>query len=223
MQIRLNTLIKREAERIIEVNERGVPVEMSVAAAVLKSLTVKAVKGQVSAQRLFLEAVNAAETMELAEKQEAFRTAVHYKQKTYAAIREADANGDPEPQILPHPDDISVNERTLEVLVHGPKDDGEKKEWDLLWADMEASLEAVEDRREKLTGLVGDSERAPILLEIEAGLFVFKSKALDIMRRWKLPAGRLVDDCRLQAQLDMYVAEGTNPASPFTSNTGDTT
>ncbi len=138
MQTKLNKLVLQEAYRKIEINERGTPIQMSVAGAVIRSVGIKAAKGHVGAQRLFLEVTNTAESMDLHERQEKFRAAVQYKRAKYAAIAQAKANGQPEPAFLLDPGDVVVNEHTLDVFIHGPKDDGEKREWDLLWEEMRA-------------------------------------------------------------------------------------
>lgn len=215
MQTRLNKLIQQEAYREIEINDRGVPVQLPMIGAVVKALGIKAAKGHIGAQRLFLEIANTAETMELHEKQDAFRTAVHYKQRAYAQIVQAKAAGEPVPVILPDPDDVVVDERTLSIFIHGPKDDGEKREWDQLWGELARCYETVELNRERLSSATDPAERGKIEFEVEVGLYIFKMRALGIMHRWRLPGARLVDDRALQAQLDVFVMEGTQPVSPF--------
>ena len=63
---RIRSLLLEEAYRPIKVNENGTEITMPMAQAVIRSLTVAAVKGDARAQAMFLKAVSASEEEEAA-------------------------------------------------------------------------------------------------------------------------------------------------------------
>jgi len=65
----------------------------------------------------------------------------------HAKIRNAVAQGQPVPDLLPHPDDIELNLSTGDVVFHGPVNADDKSEWDRLWGLKEGYLAGAEKFR----------------------------------------------------------------------------
>lgn len=85
-----------------------------------------------------------------------YATAVEYKTGWEDAIQQARERELPEPQPIPHPDDVIINARTAEVHYCGPITPEEKKRWD-------RALEFRDDQQREVTYLANsyrDAARA---------------------------------------------------------------
>ena len=100
--------------------------------AVFRSLGVSALKGNRLAQATMAELVRGIEEEDRRLRVDHYATAVEYKSGWEQAIEQARERGLPEPQPLPHPDDVIINTRTAEVHYAGPMTPEEKKRWDRL-------------------------------------------------------------------------------------------
>lgn len=127
-----NRMLLEEAYRTITVREGEKTIELPVIKAVFRSLGVSAMKGNRLAQSTMAELVRGIEDEDRKLRVDHFATAVEHKWNWEQAIERARERGLPEPQPLPHPDDVIINTRTAEVHYEGPITPEEKKRWDRL-------------------------------------------------------------------------------------------
>lgn len=147
---RLKSIVLDEAYREIEITEKGDPVRIPMAQAVVRSLGVQAAKGKIGAQRLFIETVATVEQIERREKEELFTLASDYKKRKLKEIEQAKAAGIEIPLVLPHPDDIELNLSTAEVIYHGPVGEDDLAIWNQWWAEKSQHETEIEQWREAL-------------------------------------------------------------------------
>ena len=125
-----NQMLLEEAYRTISVREGDQIVELPVIKAVFRSLGVSAMKGNRLAQATMAELVRSIEEEDRLLRSSLFETACEYKIGWQQAFEHARKNGLPEPDVVPHPDDIVLDMRRAEVRYEGPMTPEEKKKWD---------------------------------------------------------------------------------------------
>lgn len=116
-----NSQFEQEIYRLLQLHENGKPVELPASQALLRSMVATALKGNRLAQKQLYELLKA-------EEQKAFEQTIkqysHYadlKAKHEAIIAKARAQGLPEPELYPHPDDILLDPTTAKVKIIGPR------------------------------------------------------------------------------------------------------
>ena len=119
-----------EAYRVVTVREGDRTFKLPAVQAVIRSISVKAMKGDRHAQRQFAEMVQAAEAADRKLRNEHLETAIQYKRDWEEAIQAVRQRGLPEPTPLPHPDDVIVDLTKGEIVYAGPRTTEEKREWD---------------------------------------------------------------------------------------------
>jgi len=129
--------------REVEVRGAHGPETLSMLEAAMRSLTVKAAKGDVPAQKAVLALSRAVDAEETAERERQYEFWKDYKARKWEEIRQYHLAGQPEPQILPHPDDVVIDQHTGEIIIRGPANAQQKEEWDRLWAGKEAQEEEL--------------------------------------------------------------------------------
>ena len=125
-----NQLLMQEAYRPVVLREGDKLIELPAIQAVFRAMGVSAMKGNRHAQRMIAELVQQVETADRTTRSEYFQTLVEYKTNAERELAQARAKGLPDPEILPHPDDIFIDPRTGEAQVNGPMTEHEKAEWD---------------------------------------------------------------------------------------------
>ena len=136
-------LLRAEAERMIPVREGDRTYSITTTEGVMRALARNAMKGGVMAQRTYLT-LQQAEDLRLAAEQEArFKFWDEYIDRKRALIAEAVDRGEEPPEIVPHPDDIKLEYRTMEVGFLGPMDDKEAKACRLNRARLELFYELM--------------------------------------------------------------------------------
>lgn len=148
-----NRMLLEEAYRTISVREGEKTIELPVIKAVFRSLGVSAMKGNRLAQSTMAELVQGIEEEDRKLRVEHYATAVEYKFGWEGAIKRARELGLPEPEPLPHPDDVIINARTAEIHYAGPMTPEEKRRWDNL-------LEFRDEQQEEVSRLAQDYRRA---------------------------------------------------------------
>lgn len=113
--------LKIEAYRPVTIREGDKIIELPAIQAVFRSIGVSAMKGNRFAQRTMAELVSNMEAEHYRLRMEHFGTAIDYKRDWKEAIERCRREGRPEPQPIPHPDDIIVNPKTAEVEILGPQ------------------------------------------------------------------------------------------------------
>lgn len=136
-------MLRHEAYRMVTIREGDQFIEMPTIQAVFRAMGVSALKGNRFAQQMIADMVRQVEADDRQSKMELFETAVDYKANAEEEIRRARQLGQPEPEILPHPDDIVLDINTGSVRIRGPQTKEEKKEWDRLIGRRDAAQEEV--------------------------------------------------------------------------------
>ncbi len=126
--------ILREAARPVLMNEGGQTVAISTLEAVIRAQNVAAIKGNQKAQVAAISLVKAAQDRALDGRREFYRASMAYKERCKEEIAECERFGEPRPIFLPDPDDIVIDERTLEVRFNGPRTQEERAEWTTMQA-----------------------------------------------------------------------------------------
>lgn len=127
-----NQMLLEEAYRTITVREGDRTIELPVIKAVFRSLGVSAMKGNRLAQATIAELVRGIEEEDRRLRSSHFETACEYKIGWQEAFEHARKHGLPEPNVVPHPDDVILDMRRAEVRYEGPMTPEEKRSWDRL-------------------------------------------------------------------------------------------
>jgi hypothetical protein len=125
-----NQMLLEEAYRTISIREGEKIVELPVIKAVFRSMGVSAMKGNRLAQATMAELVRGIEEEDRRLRSSLFETACEYKIGWQEAFAHARKHGLPEPDVVPHPDDVILDMRRAEVRYEGPMTLEEKKKWD---------------------------------------------------------------------------------------------
>jgi len=129
-----NQMLLEEAYRTVSLREGERVVELPVIQAVFRSMGVSAMKGNRLAQATIAQLVRGIEEEDRQLRSGHFAAACEYKWEWEQAIEHARTHGLPEPTPLPHPDDVVVDVRKVEVRYQGPITPEEKQSWDRLLA-----------------------------------------------------------------------------------------
>lgn len=193
----LRQLLVHEAYRDVTIQDRDGPVSMSVAQAAIRSMGIKAAKGSVTAQKLFLSSLSAVEQEKAREQEELFAAVSDYKRQKLSYIEDCKRAGREPGELLPHPDDIELDMRSGRVIFHGPIDETDKTVWDELWArkgELEYELVYLYEQFE-IKQASEDPDAPEVLVNDIVSLF-WQLDMTDqaIMMRWHLPAERMAGD-----------------------------
>lgn len=228
---RLKSILVSEAYREVEIQDKAGPVSMPVAQAAMRSLAVKAAKGQIGAQKLFLSSLSAVEGEKMRERLQTFDTVKAYQKRMHSVIQECLERGEDPPEMLPHPDDIELDLETAEVIFHGPVTSDDKQIWIRLHHHKESHEEEIDglksliqllEDRDKVTldregiGEADDVDSfvASLKIDLEVLRFILITTCLSIMRRWSLRGQCVTDSFALGGLLDLHIADGTDPKKP---------
>lgn len=146
----MGDLVLAEAIRPIQIRENDEIIELPLIQAVIRSLGVSALKGNHRAQVAITGMVKAVQDKTLEERAVVYRAALAYKDSWEEEFRRCDARGEPRPEPVPHPYEISVDSRTLKVTFHGPETEDEKKVWDQMRDRRAAALDEVAELKQRL-------------------------------------------------------------------------
>ncbi len=122
---RIKKLILEEAYRTIPILEKGRRVSIPMITAVLRAVAMNAAKGNNRAAILFTALVSKTESENKKLASETFKSALDYKDIWTKELKRRERLGINLPDPVPHPDDIVINARKMEVKIAGPmtKDD----------------------------------------------------------------------------------------------------
>lgn len=123
-------LILEEAYRPVTIREGDTTIELPAIQAAMRALGISAMKGSRLAQRALAELVRDAEAKQHAETVATMEGAIEYKQNWSAELERLRGLGQPEPELVPHPDDMVIDFRNGGVKVLGPLNADEKPQWD---------------------------------------------------------------------------------------------
>ena len=162
---RLKSIILEESYRTIKINDGNKQVSVPMAQAVMRALSVKAVKGDHRAQRLFSELLTTTERENKQIYSGWFNTALDYKIAWEKELMRRRRLGIDLPDPIPHPDDLEVNLATGQIQVKGPMTKEEKVQWDLV-REYKVELEAELEELQLLIDKPGRRNREKLAAEI---------------------------------------------------------
>ena len=136
-------MFKQEAYRTVTLREGEKILELPSIQAVFRAMNVAALKGNRFVQKTLVETARQIEADERRAHLEYLETMFTYKTEWTKAIERARAQGLPEPQPLPHPDDIIIDPNTCVVRVQGPKTPEQKESFDKAIAARDVAQEEV--------------------------------------------------------------------------------
>lgn len=122
---KLETILLGEFYRGVDIRDGADTITVPMAQAVMRSISVNALKGGYRAQKLFVDILQATEAQRSARHQAYFEAALEYKRRAEREIAYRTIKGDDISDILPHPDNVEINPRTGDVTIKGPIDKSE--------------------------------------------------------------------------------------------------
>ena len=163
---RLKDIILSEAYRTIKIREGDKDISLSMAEAIIRSISVNAAKGQHRAQRLFTQMLEKTEAANRKLAEEWLKTAIEYKTGWEDRIEYCKKMNLPIPEPIPHPDHIEIDMKTGDVLIKGPMTPEEKVKWDQLRQRKKDCLEEISH----LHAMIADPENSEIREQLENDL-----------------------------------------------------
>ena len=141
-------IILKSAKRTLRVNEAGESVTVPMVEAVVRSLEMAALKGNVWAMWRYLTLVRAAEREESAARGIVLAAVLEYKLKWEAEFKKRKAFGIRAPDPVPHPDDFVIEEATGTVHARGPATKEEIARWKRYGKACRAELKELQTLRD---------------------------------------------------------------------------
>ncbi|WP_431285576.1 DUF5681 domain-containing protein [Humitalea sp. 24SJ18S-53] len=111
--------LRAEAARLIAVTDASGRQTISIREAVIRSLSLAAMRGGILAQRTMLQLASDEDARFHEERRESFKFWEDYQTNARAKIEAARKAGEAEVEFLPHPDDIELDVWSLEVRILG--------------------------------------------------------------------------------------------------------
>lgn len=149
--------LNEEAGRVISIREGEKTISMPMAKAIIRSMMVKAAKGDTRAQYYFLKLRREGELHAEKIRQQEVAAAVKYKADAGILIAQRKQYGISGPEILPHPNDVVVINGRVEI--RGPASKEEKKIWEFWRAKLKDTEEELRELKEKIKRKTGTSRR----------------------------------------------------------------
>lgn len=149
-------LLRSEAERLVAVRDGSGVHKITTTEAVLRSLAQKAMQGGVMAKRFFLALQQAEDARLAAEQEEVFCWWEDYVTEARKAFALATTNGDAEPDLVPHPDDVILDCDNREVRIIGPRNADEAEQCRINRAKFELFFELMMFFNEAKHGMPSD-------------------------------------------------------------------
>ncbi len=192
----VDSLLMEEAYRMVTLREGEKVIELPAIQAVFRSMGVAAMKGNRHAQHMVTSLVRQIETSSMQRAEEALDQILAYKRACYKGMAQARALGRPEPEFMPHPDDVIVDMQQMTACIAGPRTYSQKRAWD----DALAFRDKMQAEVSKFAGGCADPTNAPVR---------------DLLQKWQIDYQRHYDRIndnlpwRYQARLeDRSIAPG---------------
>ncbi|MDP3173737.1 MAG: DUF5681 domain-containing protein [Phenylobacterium sp.] len=173
----MESYVLSEALRSVQIKENGKIIQLPAIQAVLRSMTVSALKGDHKAQMAITTLVKTTYDDLFEARADTYEKATKYKAECKEIFEEHDRAGKTRPVMIPDPADIAINENTLKVLYNGPGSEDEAA----LWATQRAiAVEAeqdlafykdLKDRKGTDSGIESELKHAQMRLDAANGLF----------------------------------------------------
>jgi hypothetical protein len=146
----MKEFILEEAYRTIPVRDGERMVEIPMIQAVLRSVALNAAKGQQRAQRMFTDLLQCVEGDKRAFHTEVLMEAIKYKEEWEEKIKHCRERGLPDPELVPHPDNVIIDRDTGLVEIIGPILSQEKRfldGLDALYSDLQERIKNLEEEK----------------------------------------------------------------------------
>lgn len=124
-------LIRTSGERIHKLRVNGKLTDMTEREATLQSVFQSALRGSPMAQRTYLYMQMEEDRRLAAEQEEVFKSWEEYHDMVRPLFDASRAAGKPEPDLLPHPDDIRLDYGERSVVILGPRNEKEAEKYAL--------------------------------------------------------------------------------------------
>lgn len=159
----LKQIILQEAYRDIDVHDGSKSITMPMVQAVVRSMGVKAGKGDHRSQRLFTEMVSSIEAAAKAQNYEWLELMISMKVDGERELERRKRLGIEGPDLIPHPDDILIDFEKNTATVLGPITKQEKEHLEVL----RKARDDVSDQLEELNAELAASKKKAIRVKIE--------------------------------------------------------
>lgn len=185
----LERALLAEGRRRVTVRDGGEPVEMSVNEIIARKTAETAAKGSPHAQRIWLNAIAEAVARENAIKEEDAAFWRAYQRYYRSEIAQARKKGEPAPELVPHPDDIVIDDRN-NISIDGPVTEPEAQAYAYIVNQREALMrQHVLDERRAERGDGGSAKEqltGAFLMSSMANTVLPKRLQLDTSGMWQL-------------------------------------
>ncbi|MEQ8744948.1 DUF5681 domain-containing protein [Parasphingorhabdus sp.] len=141
----LSKIIQSEANRTLTIREGEKKEVISVLTAAIRSLGLSAAKGNRFAQREFINLAMLDEKERRKSVEKEISEIVNYRVIFEQQAEDAKRLGLPEPECIPHPDDMFLNPETGEKDVNGPVTPEDKIHWDDLLQRRDRLAEQIKE------------------------------------------------------------------------------
>ncbi len=145
---RLKAMILEEVYREIPINDETGTMTMPIVQAGLRSMTVKAAKGDYRSLKLMTELVDQAEAEKARQRQFGIAEAMEYLVQADREVQRRERNGQSVADIIPHPEDMFIDADAGTVTVIGP----------MTYIDRKRMIKLIE-LREDFVALIDEDER----------------------------------------------------------------
>lgn len=156
-------IIMQEAYRDVPMKEGDKIVTIATAAAVMRSIGFKAMKGDPRSQKLFAEILRDTEAKKQKDHVEYFETLLDYKRGATAELERREKYGLTDlPPVLPHPDNVILNMRTGEAKIYGPISEEELKMLERAKRIKAVSLDELQFLSDAMNLAIEEGEQAAV-------------------------------------------------------------
>ncbi len=132
-----------EADRVISLMVGRKRMRMTVRDAAVRTLATNAIKGNRFAAKLFLDELTEAEALERTVTQAEIDAMQEHKSQWAADLEYSELYDIPLKAPIPHPEDIHFDRTTNRIVVRGPKNAKEKREWDKFLLQRDKDIELI--------------------------------------------------------------------------------
>jgi hypothetical protein len=163
-----DALIREEAYRSFTMNDNGRPVTMPLMQAVIRRVGLDALNGRARAQKLLLnDLIGQAERRNNALFESYQGAMITYKVEQRQRLDDILAAGGKPPDLVPHPDDIIINNSTGEPSFIGPRTHEDRVHWEFLAKTREQQRTALTHFKAELETSDDDEDRSYLKQRIE--------------------------------------------------------
>jgi hypothetical protein len=180
---RLKDIVLAEAYRDIKVHDGDRQVTVPMAEAIVRSMALKAAKGDHRSQKLFSDLLNRTEASRKALHDTWLENAFEYKVQWERELERRERLGITAPEPLPHPDDIEIDMRTGTASFRGPVTKDQHAAWVWLAERRETAEEEIRLFRQDLAKEKDEQVRRFIEDQI-AHETKFRERIIDMIGIW---------------------------------------